>query len=72
MINRKIVTREEYYANHVLCPKCKTMDNVVASPVYIVTSEGKDFKDNVNTARCESCGWKGMRKDLLKPEGELA
>jgi hypothetical protein len=67
MADKKIVSREEYYANHVLCPKCKTWEKVRVSPVYIITSEGKDFKDNVNTAICDACNWRGMRKDLLKP-----
>lgn len=72
MVDKKYITRDMFYANHVLCPKCKTMDNVKASNIYIVRSEARDFVDKLNTAYCENCGWKGQRIDLLKPIGELA
>jgi Zn ribbon nucleic-acid-binding protein len=63
---KQIVTRDEFYANHTLCPKCKTGDKMKASNIYIMTSEARDFKDNLNTAWCENCGWRGKRNELLK------
>lgn len=68
----KILTRDEFYANHVVCPKCKTSDNVMWSNIFIIRSDGKDFIDKLNKAHCRNCEWKGMRIDLLKSEAELA
>lgn len=68
MREKKVVTREEYYAKHMICPSCKTNDKLKASNIYLLTSEAHDFKDNLNNAWCE-CGWRGMRNQLL-PEQE--
>jgi len=63
----KIVTREEYYNNHVVCPKCKTRESVRATNIFLVRSEARDFVDKLNSAICDGCGWKGQVCDLLKP-----
>ncbi len=66
-MGKKVLTREEYYTQHLLCPRCKS-DNVFASNIVLTTSEAKDYADKLNTARCENCGWRGMRNDLTKNE----
>lgn len=66
MTDKKVVTREEYYSKHTLCPNCKTNTSIKATNIIILTSEARDFKDNLNTAWCLSCGWRGMRNQLLE------
>jgi len=66
-MGKKVLTRDEYYTQHVLCPKCKS-DDVFASNVVIITSEAKDYVDKLNTARCNSCGWRGLRNELKSLE----
>lgn len=69
MKDKKIITREEYYSHHVVCPNCKSDEDLFASNILLITSVAKDYVDKLNTARCGKCGWKGMRNQLL-PNGK--
>ena len=56
--------RNEWYDNHKCCPKCKSKHTIqtLAGPIHIM---GQPFEDNVNSAQCFNCDWKGMVKDLV-------
>lgn len=69
MVTNRILSREEFNAKHIVCPKCKTTKDVKATDIYLVRSEARDYADNLNTAWC-SCGWRGKRMDLLNPTEE--
>jgi hypothetical protein len=57
-------TREEYYKEHRVCPKCGNR----TSSTYIgfVFQKGKPYKDE-NICECK-CGWKGIFDDLVRKQ----
>ncbi len=58
-----------YYAEHTRCPQCLKSEHVSQTCMGVLTSSGRDFEDNVNTATCHDpkCGWSGKVSDLLHP-----
>lgn len=66
MVEKKVITKEIFYRKHTLCPLCKSWENVRTSRIFIVTSEGKDFVDKLNSAHCDACKWNGKVLDLLE------
>ena len=62
-----MITRDQFYASHTICPSCKSGDLFVSN-VVIITSEAHDFKDKLNSARCNACNWRGKVIDLLADE----
>lgn len=60
-------TREEYYTEHQICPKCIS-DNIFQTFINIQPVNGvydHHFKDR-NLANCMSCGWDGVVHDLIQ------
>lgn len=58
------VTPDIFYATHKACPQCKS-SHVRVTYVGKVDVVGEDFVDDVNSAECVGCGWKGRVLDLV-------
>lgn len=56
--------RNEWYLRHTNCPKCGSK-NVVLTTKEVITADENNFSDDVNTAVCGHCDWKGMVKNLV-------
>ena len=54
--------KDKWYNDHKCCPECGSED-LTKSIVAVVEKNG-EFRDDVNTAKCNKCGWKGMVKNL--------
>ena len=69
-MEKKRITKEEFYATHVACPDCDNTELQVTL-VSVIDWGEEDFVDNFNRVKCK-CGWEGLYGDLLPPiEGEV-
>lgn len=56
------MNKKEWNQAHSLCPSC--FSSSVSKTNKMVKLKGVDYMDDVNSATCDSCGWKGMVKQL--------
>jgi rubredoxin len=60
-------TREEYYDEHQVCPKCGS--GTSSTYVGYIFRPERPFKDE-NRCECE-CGWKGIFDKLVKRRNKV-
>ena len=64
MSNKKLINPKDFYDKHNKCPDCGNDKGLHKSKMSISYDNEKDFVDNINTAYCPACRWKGKVKDL--------
>lgn len=55
----------EWNRHHTNCPNCKGSKVTVTDKAVAVKDE-MNYIDDINTAKCDECGWKGMKKQLIE------
>ena len=63
------ILRKLYYDNHQYCPNCGGKNLTKTLAAYIFNPQKpNDFKD-LNSAKCNTCGWGGTVHDLVCEHG---
>lgn len=63
------ILRKLYYDNHQYCPNCGSKNLTKTLAAYIFNPQKpNDFKD-LNSAKCNTCGWGGTVHDLVGEHG---
>jgi len=59
-----IKERADWKKQHCACPVCSNKSLIVTlvGPVHIV---GEGYRDDINRAECDSCGWRGKVNQLV-------
>lgn len=64
--------KQEWLNRHKCCPQCKSSDLIRTEKEQLVAVIGDNYTDNINSASCNICAWKGMVKQLVPDPKDLS